>query len=147
MKSSSFIDIVIGHNNKLITCTSNTNFLGIVIQNSLPCKAHVDHLVFKLCTACYAIKAINPLNTELNPICHLLALLGAHPLFHVSVIKVKPFMSLDTLKLVYYPYFHSLMNYIIIFWGTSSHSLHVFRLQKMVIWIITRSRHRDSCRK
>jgi hypothetical protein len=28
-----------------------------------------------------------PLNTELNPICHLLALL-AHPIFHVSRIKV-----------------------------------------------------------
>jgi hypothetical protein len=27
---------------------------------------------------------INPLNAELNPICHLLALLGAHHIFHVS---------------------------------------------------------------
>ena len=26
----------------------------------------------------------NPLNAELNPICHLLALLGPHPIFHVS---------------------------------------------------------------
>jgi len=33
----------------------------------------------------------NPLNAELNPICHLLALLGAHPIFHVSRIRVKPF--------------------------------------------------------
>jgi len=30
---------------------------------------------------------INPLNAELNPICHLLALLGAHPVFHVSKIR------------------------------------------------------------
>jgi len=30
-----------------------------------------------------------PLNTELNPICHLLALLGAHHIFHVSRIRVK----------------------------------------------------------
>jgi hypothetical protein len=30
----------------------------------------------------------NPLNTELNPICHLLALLEAHHIFHVSRIKV-----------------------------------------------------------
>jgi hypothetical protein len=29
----------------------------------------------------------NPLNAELNPICHLLALL-AHPIFHVSRIRV-----------------------------------------------------------
>ena len=33
---------------------------------------------------------INPLNAELNPICHLLALLGAHPILHVSRVKVKP---------------------------------------------------------
>jgi hypothetical protein len=31
---------------------------------------------------------INPLNTELNPICHLLALL-AHPILHISRIRVK----------------------------------------------------------
>jgi hypothetical protein len=30
----------------------------------------------------------NPLNAELNPICHLLALLGAHHILHVSRIKV-----------------------------------------------------------
>jgi hypothetical protein len=33
----------------------------------------------------------NPLNAELNHICHLLALLGAHPVFLVSRIRVKEF--------------------------------------------------------
>ena len=32
---------------------------------------------------------VNPLNPELNPICYLLALLGAHHFLHVSRIKVK----------------------------------------------------------
>ena len=32
----------------------------------------------------------NPLNAELNPICHLLTLLGAHHILHVSRIRVKP---------------------------------------------------------
>ena len=31
---------------------------------------------------------INPLNAELNPTCHLLALLGAHHILHVSRIRV-----------------------------------------------------------
>jgi hypothetical protein len=31
----------------------------------------------------------NPLNAELNPICHLLALLGAHHILHVSRLRVK----------------------------------------------------------
>jgi len=30
----------------------------------------------------------NPLNAELNPTYHLLALLGAHPILHISRIKV-----------------------------------------------------------
>jgi len=33
--------------------------------------------------------ALNPLNSELNPICYLLALLGAHHFLHVSKIRVK----------------------------------------------------------
>ena len=37
-----------------------------------------------------AIQINYPLNFELNPICHLLALLGAHLIFHVTRIRVKP---------------------------------------------------------
>jgi len=32
---------------------------------------------------------LNPLNSELNPICYLLALLGAHHFLHVNRIRVK----------------------------------------------------------
>jgi len=32
---------------------------------------------------------VNPLNTELHPICHLLALLKSHRILHVSRIRVK----------------------------------------------------------
>jgi len=35
---------------------------------------------------------INTLKTQLNPICHLLALLGAHHILHVSRIRVKQVM-------------------------------------------------------
>ena len=38
--------------------------------------------VFKLVT-------FNPLNAELNPICHLPALLGTNLIFHVSRLRVK----------------------------------------------------------
>jgi len=31
----------------------------------------------------------NTLNAELNSICHLLALLGAYPILHISRIRVK----------------------------------------------------------
>ena len=36
---------------------------------------------------------INPLNPELNPICYLLALLGAHHFLHVSRIRVNLFKT------------------------------------------------------
>ena len=34
------------------------------------------------------LTVFNSLNAELNPICHLLALLGAHHFLHVSTIRV-----------------------------------------------------------
>jgi hypothetical protein len=50
---------------------------------------------------CIKVKSVqqtrlfNPLNAELNPICHLLALLGAHRIFHVSRIRVNnPYFTL-----------------------------------------------------
>ena len=55
--------------------------------------------------------SVNTLNPELNPICYLLALLGAHHFLHVSRIRVK---SLT---------FRLLMSYIYIYiyiWSTHS---------------------------
>jgi len=37
----------------------------------------------------YLNSTVNPLKPELNPICYLLALLGAHHFLHVSRIRVK----------------------------------------------------------
>ena len=45
----------------------------------------------------------NPLNPELNPICYLLALLGAHNFLHVSRIRVK---SLSLRRLMSYIYIY-----------------------------------------
>jgi len=36
--------------------------------------------------------ASSTLNAELNPVCHLLAILGAHHIFHVSGLRVKNFL-------------------------------------------------------
>ena len=56
-------------------------------------------------------------------------------------------LSQDTLKMVYYSYFHSIMNYGLIFWGNSSYSTNIFRLHKEVIRIIMGCRSRDSCKE
>jgi len=96
--------------------TSNTKFLGLVITNSLSWKDHITQLTPKLCKTWYVLTCI------------------------------RPFMSQDTMKSVYYSYFHSPVSYGIIFWCNSSNSLHVFQLQNWAIRIITGSRPGDSCR-
>ena len=48
---------------------------------------------------------VNPLNAELNPICYLLALLGAHHFLHVSRIRVE---SLTLRQLMSYKYMEHL---------------------------------------
>ena len=48
----------------------------------------------------------NPLNAELNPICYLLALLGAYYFLHVSRIRVKS-LILRLLMLYIYIYIWS----------------------------------------
>ena len=48
--------------------------------------------------------------------------------------------------MIYYSYVHSIITYGIIFWGNSPHSTHIFKIQKRIIRIMTKSR-RDSCRQ
>ena len=60
---------------------------------------------------------------------------------------VKPLVTIDTLRMIYYSYFHSVMTYGLSFWGNSPDSIKIFRLQKKIIRIMTGSRSTDSCRK
>jgi len=65
----------------------------------------------KMCLVLTRNSHINPLKPELNPICYLLALLGAHHFLHVSRIRVKLLT------------FRRLMSYIYIYiyiWSTHS---------------------------
>ena len=55
-------------------------------------------------------------------------------------------MSQKTLKIIYYVYAHSIMNYGLLFWGHSSISAKICRLQKNVMKIILGHRSRGSCR-
>jgi len=55
-------------------------------------------------------------------------------------------LNLETLQTAYYAYFHSIMRYGIIFWGNATDSYKVFKLQKMVIRIMSGADPRASCR-
>ena len=54
-------------------------------------------------------------------------------------------MSPDVLRTVYVSYFHSMMSYGVIFWGNSYISNNMFKIQKLIIRIITNKGYRDSC--
>jgi len=63
---------------------------GIVSQRSLQNSPLESGCVVVALIENYSTsKPFNPLNAELNPICRLLALLGAHLIFHFRGLRVK----------------------------------------------------------
>ena len=78
-KNSCEINIKISCDNKLIKETKNTKFLVLDIDSSLSWKNHIDQTMIKLSRVCYAIR------------------------------YVKHFMSQDTLRSIYFSYFHSIL--------------------------------------
>jgi hypothetical protein len=60
----------------------------------LPCGIHFFHYSPKYFVI---FSRFNPLKAELNPICHLLALLRAHHILHVSRIRIKTNLQHNTI--------------------------------------------------
>jgi hypothetical protein len=67
---------------------------------------HIDEIVTKLNKACYVITTL------------------------------KPLLSLEALRMIYSSSVHSIVFYGIIFWGTSSDSKVIFKIQKIIIRVI-----------
>ena len=63
--------------------------VGVDIRSVLKCLGYCDSTNIDLKYICGIGVVLNLLNAELNPICHLLALLGVHHFLHVSRISVK----------------------------------------------------------
>jgi hypothetical protein len=70
-------------------CTSLSRWLSFT---AVVCFNYKAPIVWSFDILCHltvmSVSKINPLNAELNPICHLLALLRARLIFHVSRIRV-----------------------------------------------------------
>jgi hypothetical protein len=96
---------------------TNREFLGLIIDDSLSWKAHIDQMMSKLNSSCFVIQTIQAT------------------------------MSQETLRMVYVAYIRSTMNYGIILGGNQPCSEKIFKIQKKVIRIITNSRARVSCRE
>jgi len=75
----------LNYQDNYIKSSSNTKFLGLIIDDSLSWKAHIDQMMSKLNTECFVIQTIQAI------------------------------MSPETLRMVYFAYIHSIMSYGIIF--------------------------------
>ena len=111
------VNIHIHRNHKYVSNVTQTNFLGLTLNDSLTWKQHTDLLIKKMSSASYALR------------------------------QVKYSLPIDTLKIIYYAHVHSIMSYGVIFWGSSPSAKKVFKLQKKIIRIITNTRPRDSCKE
>jgi len=94
---------------------NSAKFLGLIINNTLSWKDHIAALTSKLNKACYAVRSI------------------------------KPFLSVDILRMIYYSYVHSVRSYVIIFLDNSHNSNSIFKIRKRILRIITNIVSCDSC--
>jgi hypothetical protein len=103
---------------EVLTETDNVKFHGLQLHNNLTWKIYIDQFLQKLSSACFIMRR----------------------LVHVS--------HTDTLRTVYFAYFHSLVKYgIIFFWGGNSTNMErVFRLQKRISRIMMGLGPRCSCK-
>ena len=110
-------NINITYENNYITKVNDLKFLGLNITNTLTWKLHIETILPKLSAASFAM------------------------------MSIKLLISKQILKTIYYSHFNTIITYGLIFWGNSTHSARVFRMQKRIIRIMAGCRSRDSCRK
>jgi len=85
-KNSQPIDKSTCLDNNRISNNLCAKFLGLVVDNTLHWKPHVDHLINKLSTTCYVIRS------------------------------VEPYVNTNAIIMIYLSLFHAVMTYGIIFW-------------------------------
>jgi len=90
MKTSWDCELKPNDQGNCIKNSSNTKYLVLTIDDSLSWKAHIDQMMSKLNTACYVIWTIQAI------------------------------MALETLRMVYFLYIHSIISYGIFFGGKST---------------------------
>lgn len=108
--------INITFNNNVLTSVSHSKFLGILIDEQLNWKAHIDSLSNKTSSFAYALRTTS------------------HSI------------SIEAALSVYHAYVNSRLSYGIIFWGNSVDAPRLFRLQKACVRAMFKLKRRDSCK-
>ena len=102
-------------NDSLITALPNIKFLAICINDLINWSCHTEYIIQKMSSSCCIMSSI------------------------------KPYMSLNTSKTIYYSYFNTIICCGLPFWENSSHSVKIFRMQKKIIRIMIDCKSRVSC--
>ncbi|CAF4802117.1 unnamed protein product [Pieris macdunnoughi] len=103
-------------NGEELNLDDTTVFLGITMDSKLQWSPHINGLAKRLSSAAYAVK------------------------------KIRSLTDVDTARLVYFSYFHSLMTYGLLLWGHAADVETIFILQKRAIRAIYNLKCRESLR-
>lgn len=104
-------------NGETIDLLNSTVFLGITMDSKLQWGPHIAALAGRLSSAAYAVR------------------------------KIRHLTDIETARLVYFSYFHSVMSYGLLLWGSAADIQTIFVLQKRAIRAIYKLRPRDSLRE
>lgn len=92
-------------------------FLGLLLDPKLKWDRHIEQTAVKLRSSIFALR------------------------------NLKDCVSNDTLRIVYFTLFHSVMSYGLLLWGRAAEVVRVFRLQRKAARIIGGLGYRDECRQ
>jgi hypothetical protein len=93
------VNTLIEYKQECITNTTETKFLGLTMDDTLSWKQHIEQVINKLCSACYALR------------------------------NIKHIVPMDTLRVIYFALIHSIISYGIIFWGNTNCANKAFIIQ------------------
>jgi hypothetical protein len=111
------VDTRILLNNECLEIVDKTLFLGLTLDKSLQWSPHITKLAHRLSSAAFAVRRIRQLS------------------------------NIETARLVYHSYFHSVMSYGILVWGKAADIQTIFVLQKRAIRFMYNLRAGASVRK
>lgn len=104
-------------NDEILEIVNSTVFLGITLDHKLQWGPHIAALAGRLSSAAYAVR------------------------------KIRSLTDVETARLVYFSYFHSVMSYGLLLWGSAADIEAIFVLQKRAIRAIYSLRPRDTLRE
>jgi len=128
--------------NLLLLNLEKTYFLQFLTKNTNATDLHISYKNRQI-SSTHSTKFLGlVIDNNLSWHCHIDRMIPKLNKASYIIGSLKPLLSFESLKMVY---FSTFISYGIIFWGISTHSKIIFKIQKRIIRIITNSGNKDSC--